>query len=315
MAREMLRRLAEKRLFKRLADLRHKLRFWRIVGRLTIIALLVSVFFIGREFIRDYSVELKIDTIDKEAPYAKEVKAIIKPLRYSALTRLEQPDVWIELDFVNKTWILHNINRFDSDGNIVLADGYSGICDDLAIYVYQKIKSLFGSDYKIEFISVTESSYFMARNIASHIVLSISKPGIFFKKTYILDPSFRRYGPMGPFEDYLFNETMSTSHMLNTDATNELYKVGQGIPLLIKKHHLIQLYVDGNGGKFDKDNFVIAITATERYKFAGRYVFALRKNNGKLEQLENKRVIKELLGDKGYAKLRNKILEFFKKYE
>ena len=314
MAKEIFNSLTGKQAYGYLEKLRGKLRLWRVISQLTIITLLIVAFFVGREFIRDYSVELKIDKIDREAPYSKEVKDIIKSLQYSGLTRLKRPDVWIELDFINRTWILHNVHRFDSEGNIILADGKSGVCGDLARYVYKKINPLFKNNYKIEFINVVESSYFMSQEVASHIVLSISKPGMFLKRTYILDPSFRRYGSIEQFEDYLFIETVPTSHMMNAVTFDEVYGVGRGVPLLIKKHHLIQLDVNENDGKFDKDNFVFAITATQRYKFAGRYVFALRKNDGKVEQLENERAVKELLSDEEYTELRNKVVEFFERY-
>src|SRR3989338_262689 len=99
--------------------------------------------------------------IQKDAPNSKLAENIIRPLRYSGLPDFLRPEVSLEMDFSNKTWTLHELHRFDAQGNIILSEGRYGICGDLAAYTYQKQKPNFpGDQYRIEFIQAVESSYF-----------------------------------------------------------------------------------------------------------------------------------------------------------
>lgn len=247
-----------------------------------------------------------ISGIERKAPYSEEIKKIIKPLRYSGFYTLLRPEVRISLDFDKKTWRLHNIHRFDKEGNVVLEKGKSGVCGDLAAYVYNKVKPIFGDHYKISFVRAAESGYFLGPQ-SSHMILEIVKPSIFGQTEYILDPSFRRYGNKENYEEYLFYERAMRLSL----EKDEVFNISQLTPIVIKKEFLIGLVVDGSGDKFDKDNFTLAITATRRFKYAGRYILALRRRNGQEEMFENKNLRATLLSKGEYDQLRERLSYLF----
>ena len=62
---------------------------------------------------------------------------------------------------------------------------------------------------------------------------------------------------------------------------------------------------------FDKNNFELSISANHRYKFAGRYIFAIRKANGKTQEFQNKWMIEQMLSPQEFELLRAKIVGWF----
>ena len=309
-------KLTEATPFKKFEELRRKFREsrkrMRIFKTSTVLLLIVlsAILWYGMQWY--CSVEFKPSKIKKIAPYYKEISKIIKPLRYSGIYDLMRPDVKIFIDFEKETWTLENIHSFDRKGNIILTEGRYGLCGELAAYTYEKIQLLFDRKYVIEFVRAIESGYFISPR-ASHYVLMIHEPSFFSTATYVLDPSFRRYGPIEDFEDYLFFEKMITLPFMEEKNRSKIFTVGSGTPIIIKKGFLMMLVVEKNGDKFDRDNFVMAFTATHRHKYAGRYIYALRKNEGETEVLENKHTASLILGSKEYITLSERIKEFFLK--
>lgn len=287
-----------------------KLIFWRAVSAILLLMVILTFAVISWNYLMDSAVEFNLLKIQGSAPYHKEIEKIIEPLRYSGVKRFLDPSVCISLDFENETWRLHNIHKFDNKGQIILDESRYGICGELAVYAYQKIRPIFGDRYKISFLGSAESGFFNSVR-ASHVVLRIVEPSFLSPTVYILDPSFRRYGRIDEFEDYIFLEVIDPRYMLDTAKTDEVFPVGNTSPLLIRKKSLMQIVVERNGDKFDKNNFVLALTATKKHKFAGRYVFALRKNEGKIETFENKMLANQLLKHEEYEALCARLRHIF----
>lgn len=293
------------KLQKKLCFRRSITTFLLVVSVIEFLALLI----LGFDFVRNHGFELGLPKIESQAPYQKEIKKIIKPLRYSGLQALLRPDVRISLDFQKRSWILHNIHRFDDQGRVVLEEGHYGVCNELSAYVYGKVRPLLGSNYEIEFVRTAESGFFPIPD-GSHVILRIIKPSLFGEHVYILDPSFHRYGSIDKFNDYLFIDTISYP-FFSESRTDESFNVNNGPPLSIKKNYLLGLIVEEINGKFDQDNFILALTATRRNHYAGRYIFAVRKNSGELQQIENKNLIKMFLEEEEYHQIRQKLVDLF----
>lgn len=251
-----------------------------------------------------------IINIKNDAPYCVEVKEIIKPLRYSGLSNLLLPDVKITINFIARTWSLLNIHRFDKEGKVALAEGRFGLCGDLAAYVYDKIRPLFGREYDIDFIRVAESGYFLDPR-ASHIALLITRQSFFGSELYLLDPSFYRYGKESDFDEYLFFDKMQELAFVKNQTKDEIFNVGAITPILIRKEYIVGLIVDEQAGKFDKDNFIVAITATRRFKYSGRALLTLRKIDGRDEMQENTYLAGIILGSETYNKLRERLQQLY----
>lgn len=243
-------------------------------------------------------------------PYAEEVKEILKPLSYSGIQMFGGKDVHLSFDFNNGMWVLHNVHKFDDQGQLILEEGRYGTCGELAAYTANKIKPLFGESYTINFVRAGQSGYFLSPK-ASHIVLKISS-NIKAGEVYILDPSFKKYGAMSGFEDYLFFEEMPSLDFME----NKLKDIGNApntlIPLLMKNDYLVGFALEKMDGQFDERHFILALTLTKKYNYAGRYLFAIRrKANGDTEIFENKKLAYEILSEKEYELLRKKITELF----
>lgn len=299
--------------YERLATLRKRLVFYRIFS-VFLLLFIAAMIFANRRLIKTGVLEIEKPFIsyDKTAPYSKEIKKIIAPLRYSGLSDLMSPDVHISLDFKKRLWRLHNIHRFDKDGKTILQEGRYGLCGELAAYTYEKIHPLLNKGYLIEFVRAAESGYFLGPH-ASHIILRITGRFPLTNEIYILDPSFSRYGRIEQFEDYLFFEKTKGLAFVDEQDTDTVFLIDNSTPILIRKQLLIGLVVGENAGIFDKDNFILAITVTRRHKYAGRYIFALRRNKGHREMIEDMGLAKQLLKPGEYTQLRERLIELFEK--
>ena len=80
--------------------------------------------------------------------------------------------------------------------------------------------------------------------------------------------------------------------------------------IFIRKDMILFLTVEDNEGQFDEENFSIAITATQRYQYAGRYVLLMTRKEGKINVFENPLLIKELFTMDIYEGLRRKIFSW-----
>jgi len=287
-------------------------------GLALLLGILLAIFLGNRlwERISQEPRVLRVITQQGSLPAEKEVYKVIDALSYSGLEMIKQRGVSISVDFKNAQWRLKDIERFDRQGNLLLAGGRYGTCLQLCIYTYNKIMPLLGKDYDIDFMRVAQSGHFLYP-IASHIVLRIasndkSASGA-EKEVYILDPSFGRYGPEEDFKDYLFLREVPASVMLANRQSDILMSTKALFPLLIKGDYLIGLLLEDKAGEFNRDNFILAVKAIKKYDFSGEYLFALRRNNGVGEVLEVNTVLaKELLGEKGYSDLCRRLRGFFK---
>ncbi|MEI6632026.1 MAG: hypothetical protein WCL25_05385 [bacterium] len=248
--------------------------------------------------------------IEKSIPYYEEVKKVIEPLRYSGFNAFMMPDVKISIDFTEKKWSLHNIHRFDKDGKVMLSEGRYGVCGELAAYVYEKIRPIFPAGDNIKFISLSESGYFLHPR-ASHIALVITKHSLLGGETYLLDPSFHKYGRISHFDEYAFFGEMNSLPFVQERDPDQSFQVGAITPIRIKKDFLVGLVVDEMNGKFDQDNFLLAITATRRFKYAGRYLLAFRRIAGQTEIFENKHLAYNILEQETYDKLRERMVQIY----
>jgi hypothetical protein len=247
---------------------------------------------------------------ESNIPYYKEVKKILEPLRYSGINSFIRPEVKLKIDFDSRKWFLRDFLRFDEDGNIILREGRYGLCSDLAVYVYQKIKPLFQDKYNIDFVRVAYSSFFPHFSSA-HFVIRITESDISGPKAYIIDPSFGKYGPVEDFEDYEFFESSPQFRFAQEKNTDVSFRINASTPLVIKKDYLISLRADDINGVFDKDNLALLLTATRRYHYAGRIIYGIRIINGNQEITEDTYLAKTLLSKKDYAALKKKINEIF----
>ena len=252
-------------------------------------------------------------------PHSKEVSEIMSHLSYSATRMFIRRPVGVTLDFEHKTYTLRNIHRFDPNGNLVLEESaknpgqFSGACGELAAYTYEKVKPILGDQYNILFVRSGQSGFFLTPD-ASHILLKIiekNKPKDQEPSVYILDPSFKRYGPLDQFEDYQFFEERPSLPFVENKETDLTLPVGFSIPLWIEKDYLVSFVVEGIHEKFNSDNFGIALLVTKRHAFMSRYVLALQKKEGQPWDLENEPLIEGIIEKDQYQKIRKKITDMF----
>ncbi len=244
-------------------------------------------------------------------PHYAKVKQIIEPLKYNGYYNLMRPDVKLTIDFENETWCLRNLHQFNAQGRIKLVQGCYGLCGELASYTYDEIRPLFDRNkYNIGFMRVAESGFFI-KPTDSHIALCIIEKTLFGSKTYILDPSFRRYGPINEFSDYMFFEKMAQLTFVKFKNPDEVLTVGRFVPIIISRDHMAALMVDKNKDKFDQDNFVLALTSTKKHSFGGNYLLMLIKNEGETEIVENSYLGHMILGPKSYDAICDRLKQWF----
>lgn len=291
--------------YRRIKILNVELHIFEFLSLILTVVLLLTLFIWARWYYVTGSYHVQMD---RRAPYYKEVREVIDPLRYSFLPVVLRPDFRMALDFQSKTWCLYNMNRFDKNGKIMLENGRYGICGQLAAYTYDKIRPIFSSGYKIEFVRVSESGYFI--NYASHIILYITNPGE-GPEGYILDPSFHRYGKRSDLAEYLFLERLPSLPFVEQKTADDTASIGVIMPIGIERDFLIGMSVDGQDAKFDENNYFLLITAIHRNTYIGQPIFAFRKNNGQKESFENKTLGKAIMGKADYQKFRGRIEQIF----
>lgn len=291
-------------------NLDQKLLYYKIA--VIILTLVIAVLFFAGRFprIKNFFTRTTPAPQEEPAPLYSKVMKIIEPLSYSGLQPLLHPDVSLEIDFKKQIWLIRNIHHFDAEGKIILDSNRYGLCGELAAYVAGKIRPLFKENYKIQFARVAESGFFLNPE-ASHIVVLLTETNPRQPATYIIDPSFHRYGNLEDYDDYLVFETNDFLTFLESKLTDTFYRAGHGTPILIENEHLISLAIEKSEGNFDQDNFTLAILATRRYKYSGRYLLALRNIAGKTELFENKSLAREILTNEEYELLRKRLFQWF----
>ena len=274
---------------KQSSSLSRKIFIYKIV----ILFLAIAILFVSYQYWqlnersrsgKDSLLDRKIDTT--AVPYYKEVMDIIRPLDYSVIpSLLQQPDIKLSIDFLNRTWTLKNFHQYDSEGNVIIEDHRYGLCGELASYTYNRIKPFFTNRYIIKFSNVSESGYFLTP-YGTHVILTVYDT--LNSKVYLLDPTFHRYGPLDEYHDYLFFSMAESIEGINKKETDVSFSVNHGEPMIIRNNFISVLTIEDINGKFDKDNFILSIQANHRHEYTGRYVFALRKQDGHMDILEDK---------------------------
>lgn len=265
-----------------------------------------------RDWTQTYADRLGISRVAKGVPREQEIRDVIKDLRYSGLPGLLRPEVRLEADFENRRWRLLNIHRFDASGRVLLDEGRYGICGDLAAHTFQEIQPLFDHRYSIRIVNAAESSYFPT-GIGTHMVIrirDITSPAA--PKTYILDPSFRRYGPETEFLDYRFFKDMSYMDLMRKQSEHEERSVGNAMPIFIRKNILLSLLLDDVDGRFDPQNVALAVTATKKHEYASKVIMGARLRNGRMETSGDEALAGELLSDDEAKKIRQRFLTLFR---
>ncbi len=241
-------------------------------------------------------------------PYYKEIMAVLNPLEYSGVNDLLEKNVDLAVDFNKKNWTLTNIHKFDPKGNILLDHDRYGLCGELAAHTYKNIIPFLQDRYDILFVKAAESGFFL-RQHTTHIVLVLIDRTT--RERFFIDPSFKRYGREGDFKDYLFFEATDIQTHLKSLTKDVLFPMDVETPLLIRKDFLLCLGVESIDGKFNKDNFALAITANRRHEYSGRYVFTLSRQNGKTETLKDEALLSQLLTPEELRKIIGKVTAWF----
>lgn len=245
----------------------------------------------------------------KKPPYYEKIMKIVRPLQYSGITSFLEPRVELYLDFNNKKWELRNIFEFDETGNVKLHEDRFGLCGELSSFVYNKIKPLLGAKYDIKFLKAAEAGYFLHTQ-SSHIVLSITPKLLFNRESYIIDPSFKRYARKEEFDDYFFTQEAKILKFEKESDRHVSLPINTTYPLLIKNDFLVNLVVTDIDKKFDRNNYMIALTVHRKNKFASRIMLGFQMIDGDLNIIENKYLSNILLGPKKIKAAKEKIQSY-----
>jgi hypothetical protein len=291
------------------SQIKRALVFWKLLS-FVFFCIIVFLVIIEINVNSDNPFDINTFSLSRQTPYYNEVMKVIKPLRYNGLYRILDPEVYITLDFDKDEWTLHNIHHYDQNGDLILPRKRYGLCNELATYVYGQIKDLFDESYDFEYIRAAESGFFLSPQ-SSHTIIRITKNHGKYKSFYLLDPSFKRYGPSIEFEDYIFIDSIPCKIAPKGLSTDETIPISHTSPLIIKKNILVSFLVESNNQVFNKNNFIFAITATKRHNYAGRFIIALRVNDGELEILQNDELGIQILGEKDYNILKTRIKKLF----
>ena len=225
-------------------------------------------------------------------PFYAAIMKIMAPLEYSGVPVMVKPQVGLTIDFSHWTWTLRNIHEYDSNGDIILEKGRYGLCAELATYLFEKIKPLLDDRYEVKFAMASEAGYF-STDQSNHIVL------ILVDKTnsqiYLIDPSFHKYARMKDLGEYHVLNIQDTLSFVKDKSHDVSFGVDQAIPLYIKNDFLLSFSVTSVDGKFDRDNFIFAISANRRNKFVGRDIVVIGRHNKKFEDFEDKTFLNLLL--------------------
>jgi len=244
-------------------------------------------------------------------PHAEEIERIISPLRYSGIQMFTDKDAYLTLSFDEGKWILHNAHRFDEKGELILNGGRYGTCGELAAYTADRIRPILEKDYRIDFLTASQSGYFLTPR-ASHIVLRITNMAK-NREVYILDPSFRRYGHFDEFDDYLFLKEIPRLDFMESKSSDVDQKFNMAVPLLIRKDYLLGFVVEHSNGEHDRKNFTMALVLNRKYNYSGRYLFALRYFDGDTQIFENDKLALEILSREEWDSLKDKVTGMFEK--
>lgn len=252
--------------------------------------------------------------IESRAPFAREIKKIIAPLKYTGLYDFMNPDMYISIDPEKQTWTLQNIHNFDKNGQLILQKNRYGLCGDLAAFAFQKVRPLLDPKrYDVRFLLVSESSYFNTEG-GTHIVLDILDRKAYPEpKRYILDPSFRKYGSTDLFGAYRPIEKFEEMTFVKSRLRGQSFQAGSGPPIHINSRIMLSLYLMPVDGHLDGDNFSLVLSATKRYEYQNNYLFTRLVRNGSAEDFEMNASLRKYLRPGLYEELRDRLIHLSNK--
>lgn len=273
----------------------------------TLSACLIATFL----YVQDHGSYENTPPINAKAPFVKEVKEFLAPLRYSGIEAFLRKNATIQLNFAENTWVFKNKWQFDENGMLLLDNGVYGVCGELATFTFQKLGTMFlEQGYEIKIVSVSESGFFPSMLHPSHFILKIQnpkQPGM----VYYLDPSFKRYGLETDFENYLFFNEHDPQHFAQKAASDSSFDVGTGSPLLIQKNFAINFSVQRQNNAFELDNFSLGIYAVKKHHYYQKPLFWIFRSKGRTLIGEDREVALEILDDEVYERLRRRIIELY----
>lgn len=288
-------------------QLRAKLRAFQwlcVFLTITIAAILLRGFFINEK-------PETLALIDPQAPQAKAISQLMRPLQYSAEYALLRPEVSIEVDIGKRQWILKNIRLFDASEEIKLDQDRFGLCAELSAYLFPKIRELLDDRYSMNFIRATHSGFFLGPR-GQHIFIRILDTGVQPPQEYYLDPSFSRYGPNEWFLDYLPEEQINSLEGVTEEKQRDMRRnIDTAFPILINGSTILSLLVHGTEGKLDPQNYTLLLLATQRNHYLGKPILSLRKHNGRTETFENAKLAENVLDSSTYERLKTRITYLF----
>jgi len=288
-------------------ELRRTLLFFQVLSLALALALGYHVFRSRQMSARPIPNDDEPTWVDPSAPYASDVKKIIDPLGYSFLPILSRSDVQLRPDFKNEIWILTHIHLFDQKGQVALQDDRYGLCGDLAAYAYQKVEPLLRDHYTVRYVRAAESHYFPAP-LNTHYVLSVidqKDP----RRVFILDPTFKRYGPLDQFDEYLFFEHLSSLRFMARQERDNIEIVNRAIPVLISRTIKLSLIVLIENGQFNEKNFSVGILATHKNTYMPRTIYRTGVSDGKRFEKESAEDVSKLPATEDYTTLKRRVNE------
>lgn len=246
-------------------------------------------------------------SLDKNPPHYDEIMRIIRPLNYSGFYMFQKPGVTLSIDFKGRTWALHGLRRYTPDGTLLLDDAQNGLCAELVYHTFQKLSPLLSKPWEIKFVQALEPDFFSEEG-SNHVVLILGAPGT--KTTYLLDPSFHRYGATADFPQYTVLGAKDSLPSFEKNDPDVRLPVNDSFPVLIRNHSLILLSVESVSGSLDPKNFILAISARGRSKTSSHYLLALHQQAGKTQWLRNENAMKKFFSLEEAKQIKDKFVEW-----
>lgn len=241
----------------------------------------------------------------------KAVWKLFEEVSYSSFDVFNDKDVKLAVDFQNEKWLIKNYFKFDERDHIVLNNN-SGACLELVIHAFTELEKDLSKDYHVKFVETIEASTFNNPN-SRHWILLLTHKGS--GNEYILDPSFKRFGPIDNFDDYRITQVFDRlPRSVVADGHNH-FSIADGAPIFMKKGNLIGLIVRPVNGNFNKENFSLGIYAKKPFKFKGHFIYNIGLVNGQyFEKLDEKNA-KEFLNQEQVKALKALLIKLYNEIE
>jgi hypothetical protein len=246
---------------------------------------------------------------DKILPFSDDIQTLMNHMEYSGFAAWARPDVALRIDFERRKWTLTNIHRFDANGRFILDEGRYGLCGEMAASLHQDLKSRLGDRYDLTFVQAIEPDFFMGPQ-SSHMVLSLFDKAS--KTRYFIDPSFRKYGTPQTFDRYRFIDQKETLSFLKDHTADVSFDLGQAWPFFIRNDWIFAFALVSIDGKFDRDNFLLSITAHYHDDVKGDDIIAVGRYHGVFQWIEHEQSVKQWLKPEEVPAIHQKLEMFFK---